>query len=1074
MPTHHSVNGPSRKRDELHLNARGSPQNTSSHTPHGKSLLYAPRLPIELVLVVISFYVKLHQEELENTKRALIAPYQWIRITHVCRLWRELALKTASLWCHVYSTQRTDPHCIWEMLSRARDLPIVARNTTEADEAVCPPGLVVILAQLPRARRAHLVLPATVCAIPAQQYPQCTHLTSLTLRASRRQERLPSLIPSSALPALQELSLSYFKLRWSHPFFRLPLVKLSVRGVIKATAFSALKNMQQLKYLDIGGAIVLDEHLVTALPAQPSRSVRLPHLERLTVSGSTRQCVLLWMHFDIPLAATVALEFKFCITQEEDLDIVCPVIAAKLSKIQAHLAPIRGLAFWTNIARYGHDHTTYFKFYIDSPLIETIQPPVMQPQFSLVVSAETFDPSNYLDHFLSRLPLSHVQALYVGELDTEAFSFRPEFCRFMAILPNLISWHVDESVDYYAEALLTERVEDTTAEQQENTEKHALQWRAPNLRTLVFDGVIRPCRDAFIDAVKAREVSGFSGMIRHNPLIPTHHWHVDYYNALDNIDTRMPQLPIELVLLIISLCAESHFQELDATRKPLNRPYSWIKLTHVCRSWRELALKTPSLWNRVYCNKATDIQCLTEMLARTQNLPLVIRVEGDLSSTPASLPLVLTHLHRAQRVYLTLPVRAYMQTAIMKNLSELPTVTSLCLSTLIPQEQVPHFLASSKMPLLQDMSLSNYTFPRANPALLRPLVRFTFRGVIKPDTIATLQQMQQLRYLDIGGAIALCKVRMKAIPRVQPRNVIELPRLEHLTISGRAVRAVYFYTHFVLQPKATVCLEFNSHETVAEEALRLIMPVIATKFTEMKARGAPVRGLAFWTEEIRRYSEDLYHFKFYTELADPAQPKNTMRLLETQAQFSIVVSHEPWLEPRHYLEHLLGRLPLADVQTPWMGNIRGVDRFKAQFIQFLKQLPNLVSWRIGLGLVNGEMDALTTQVRVEDATSTASELGPSQLEYVVPRLRTLILDSGFSSGAKFLAALQERQQFGCQLQYLSGITIMWDGVESQYDDVEVLWKIAEEDKGIKDEQATEEWDWYHPDDDGWDPALVSE
>ncbi|TCD71715.1 hypothetical protein EIP91_005481 [Steccherinum ochraceum] len=279
------------------------------------------------------------------------------------------------------------------------------------------------------------------------------------------------------MPVLQELSLSHFKLEWTHSIFRLPLVKLSVRGVIEAQVLSTLGNMQQLKYLDIGGAIVLDELPITTLPSQPPRSVRLPHLEHLTVSGSTLQCMLLWMHLDIPLSATVTLEFKFDSTAKRDLDLR------------------------------GPRDTTNFRFYTNVPSMETAQPPTMQPHFTLTISAASLDPRVYLDHFLYQLPLPHVQALYVGELDGWS-SLKSHFNRFMTTLPNITSCHVTSAVKDYVEVLLTKRVEDQTAEKSQKKGRRTLQWAAPYLRTLVFHDVMHPCQDSFIKAVKAREKAG--------------------------------------------------------------------------------------------------------------------------------------------------------------------------------------------------------------------------------------------------------------------------------------------------------------------------------------------------------------------------------------------------------------------------------------------------------------------------------------------------------------------------------------------------------------------------------------
>lgn len=51
-------------------------------------------------------------------------------------------------------------------------------------------------------------------------------------------------------------------------------------------------------------------------------------------------------------------------------------------------------------------------------------------------------------------------------------------------------------------------------------------------------------------------------------------------------------------------------------------PHAWVKVTHVCRHWRDIALNFPSLWTSIYNKKPEYIHAF---IARSQQAPLNIR-----------------------------------------------------------------------------------------------------------------------------------------------------------------------------------------------------------------------------------------------------------------------------------------------------------------------------------------------------------------------------------------------------------------------------------------------------------------
>ena len=73
--------------------------------------------------------------------------------------------------------------------------------------------------------------------------------------------------------------------------------------------------------------------------------------------------------------------------------------------------------------------------------------------------------------------------------------------------------------------------------------------------------------------------------------------------------------------------------------RELPSPYSWILLTHVCRSWRQLALATSSLWTHIAI--VSDLGVVDEMLRRVGTLPITVTLWRPTEQTFTSLEQVL-------------------------------------------------------------------------------------------------------------------------------------------------------------------------------------------------------------------------------------------------------------------------------------------------------------------------------------------------------------------------------------------------------------------------------------------------
>ena len=100
------------------------------------------------------------------------------------------------------------------------------------------------------------------------------------------------------------------------------------------------------------------------------------------------------------------------------------------------------------------------------------------------------------------------------------------------------------------------------------------------------------------------------------------------------------RVPSEVLLLIF---VELKRISADEKEKREFRDFiEWTVVTHVCHTWREIALGAPFLWSyiRITSSNPSELRCAAEMLHRSRNETLLsVRLDFDFSSvTSLALP----------------------------------------------------------------------------------------------------------------------------------------------------------------------------------------------------------------------------------------------------------------------------------------------------------------------------------------------------------------------------------------------------------------------------------------------------
>jgi hypothetical protein len=95
-------------------------------------------------------------------------------------------------------------------------------------------------------------------------------------------------------------------------------------------------------------------------------------------------------------------------------------------------------------------------------------------------------------------------------------------------------------------------------------------------------------------------------------------------------NSRAPisRLPPEILSFIFSNIRDFYVARLRGEFDDVN-PELWTVLTHVCHSWREIALGTPTLWTRVV-SSPNNYKSTQEMLLRSKGCLLTCIIEGVL------------------------------------------------------------------------------------------------------------------------------------------------------------------------------------------------------------------------------------------------------------------------------------------------------------------------------------------------------------------------------------------------------------------------------------------------------------
>ncbi|KAF8486832.1 hypothetical protein DFH94DRAFT_3537 [Russula ochroleuca] len=273
----------------------------------------------------------------------------WIRATHVCRFWREVALGDSSLWATI-SGIPTNTEWIPEMLARARNAPL----DIDIDIGVTsnPEVLLVFPPHLSHTRELRLyslsILHSdSVRAIYSREAPALEHFelgVSETSLIIFRDLGGTTLFKGQA-PRLRTLFLSQVLIPWSLiPRGQLTQLTLSLLKEISIFDVPSHRNLYQLIDLLVHSPELEVLVLGCCLPPQLTQNphgptIHLPRLSSLCLAGSSSRITNLMKMLKVP--SSTMLHFH-CVSENTPTHhdgLLLPVVSAQLQS-PARAAPI--------------------------------------------------------------------------------------------------------------------------------------------------------------------------------------------------------------------------------------------------------------------------------------------------------------------------------------------------------------------------------------------------------------------------------------------------------------------------------------------------------------------------------------------------------------------------------------------------------------------------------------------------------------------------------------------------------------------------------------------------------------
>ncbi|CDO73331.1 hypothetical protein BN946_scf185008.g94 [Trametes cinnabarina] len=296
-----------------------------------------------------------------------------------------------------------------------------------------------------------------------------------------------------------------------------------------------------------------------------------------------------------------------------------------------------------------------------------------------------------------------------------------------------------------------------------------------------------------------------------------------------NTMTDIARLPPELLSEIFLHLAELSYNDIGLSFRPsyvCARFYAWVSVTHVCRSWRTIALNTPRLWGHIVLTRSSIVN---DVLTRSKKAPL--RVTGYISSPHDERAKLLKNIMQESSRLKELHVAG--PASMFRDLFPTSMEPANILETVVLSDYShtsPFYNASDinqpifrqeQLPRMRELEIRRLVFRWDSYALSPRITRLVINGRLDSqallgtfDTLlSTLQKMHNLEYLELEDAIPRLPDTTKTLP--SPARTLSFPRLQRLVLIGTSLDCGNLLNHISLHSgvhSKVVCRGINGSQ----------------------------------------------------------------------------------------------------------------------------------------------------------------------------------------------------------------------------------------------------------------------
>ncbi|THH31257.1 hypothetical protein EUX98_g2905 [Antrodiella citrinella] len=272
---------------------------------------------------------------------------------------------------------------------------------------------------------------------------------------------------------------------------------------------------------------------------------------------------------------------------------------------------------------------------------------------------------------------------------------------------------------------------------------------------------------------------------------------------------RLPSEILSSILLILmSDCMRPWLNEVDSSKAPGIQPYSWVVYTHICRRWREIALRYPVLWSSLIIHQNLPPEAMETIILRSGSMPLRIVIYSWDNKNPRNLAAALEQLDRTEVFICRDEVNVATFPQLEKiDISDAPILRRLSLLGLSLWDTSYH----ATLPTLEALEeLEYHELPPHgfaflhHPTLTQLIINFSTENDSAQVLLQTLRGLERLQFLKVN------QVMMGQEPiqtEYQPWVKVVLPHMRRLELS--AVNTATAWDIFLLHLTVPLTTRFS-------------------------------------------------------------------------------------------------------------------------------------------------------------------------------------------------------------------------------------------------------------------------